>query len=237
MPQKIKNVDKKDLEELKGEVIETAREMFEYELIKSTFGVVSVRIPETNHIVMTPSGFNKARLAIENLCIVDLNGNLIEGKFRSSSETPMHVYIHRKLPEANAVLHTHSPMATAFAVAEKEIPCVFAEQGFAMGGRVPLVKEYSLPGTRNERELESVVKALRSAKAALLRKHGVMTIGRDLKEALDNAVIVEDVAKIALFSSIVGSPSELSVGEIRQLREFKETKYGQPRKKFDLDSS
>lgn len=228
MPEDIEGINPDILDELRKEVIRTASEMFEYGLIKSTFGVVSVRIPQTDYLIITPSGFNKARLATENLCIVDLEGKIIKAKLKPSSETSMHIFIHKRLREANAVLHTHSPVATAFSAANKEIPCVSTEQGFAFGGRIPLVTEYLCPGSRNKEKLEKVVDALRKAKAVLLRNHGVMIVGSDLEEALDNAIVVEDVATTALYSCIVGgSPHELSAEEIEEIREFRMTRYGQ----------
>jgi len=228
MPKGVEAINPKILEKLKKEVIRTASEMFEYGLIKSTFGVVSVRIPKTDYLVITPSGFSKARLATENLCTVDLEGKLAKGKLRPSSETPMHAFIHKRLPQANAVLHTHSPVATSFAAANKEIPCVSTEQGFAFGGRIPLATEYFCPGSQNKEKLEKVVDALRRAKAVLLRNHGAMIIGNDLEEALDNAIVLEDVATTALQSCIIGGlPHELSAEEIKEIKEFRLTRYGQ----------
>ena len=216
------------LQDLKEQVISTAKEMFDVGLIKSTFGVVSVRIPNADYIIITPSGFCKARVAIENLCIVDLDGNLIQGKFRPSSETSMHVYIHKQLHDANAVLHTHSPAATAFAIAQKEIPCVSTEQSFAFGSRIPLVEEYFCPGTQDTLKLESIISALKKAKAALLKKHGVIIVGRDLEEALNNAIVVEDIATTVLYTFILGGfPSELTPEEIEEVRKFRLTRYGQ----------
>lgn len=228
MPEDIEGMNPNILDKLRREVIQTASEMFDYGLIKSTFGVISVRIPQTDYLIITPSGFNKARLSIGNLCMVDLEGKLIKGKLNPSSETSMHVFIHKRLPEAKAVLHTHSPMATAFAVANKEIPCVSTEQGFAFGGRIPLVMEYICPGSQNIEKLEKVVDALRKAKAVLLRNHGVMIIGHDLEEALDNAIVLEDVATTTLQSCVIGGlPYELSSAEIEEIREFRLTRYGQ----------
>jgi len=228
MSNNLRNVDPKELENLKTAVVRAASEMFEYGLIKSTFGVVSARIPQTEYVIITPSGFSKARLATENLCIVDLGAKVIEGKLRPSSETSMHVFIHKRLPEANAVIHTHSPVATAFAAANKEIPCVTTEQGFAFGGRVPIVTEYFCPGSRDSEKLESVVNAFRKAKAVLLKNHGVMIIGNNIEEALDNAVVVEDVATTALYAYIIGGEvKELSADEIKEIREFRLRRYGQ----------
>ena len=216
------------LDKLKNEVVRVASELFEQDLIKSTFGVVSVKIPDSDNVVITPSGFSKARLAADNLCIVNLKGKLIEGKLRPSSETFMHVFVHRRSPEANAVLHTHSPVATAFAAANMEIPCVSTEQGFAFGGRIPLVTEYFCPGSQDKEKMEKVVDAFRRSRAVLLRNHGVMVIGRSLEEALDNAVVVEDVATTALYAHMIGDcPHELSKEEIEELRDFRSTRYGQ----------
>jgi L-ribulose-5-phosphate 4-epimerase len=224
----IGNINPGILQDLKEQVIRTARVMFESGLIKSTFGVVSVRIPNTNYVIITPSGFSKAQVATENLCIVDFDGKLIQGKFRPSSETSMHVYIHKRLHDANAVLHTHSPATTAFAIAQKEIPCVSTEQGFTFGTRIPLVAEYFCPGTQDTSKLESIVTALRKTKAALLRNHGVIIIGCDLEEALDNAIVVEDIATTVLYSCILGGfPSELTPEEIEEVRKFRLTRYGQ----------
>ncbi len=227
----ISNISSSILQDLKEQVIRTAKEMFKEGLIKSTFGVVSVRIPQTGYVIITPSGFCKTRVIAENLCIVDLDGKLIEGKFRPSSETSMHVYIHKQLKDANAVLHTHSPAATAFAIAQKEILCVSTEQSFAFGSRIPLVAEYFCPGTQDTEKLESIISALKKAKVALLKNHGVIIVGCDLEEALNNAIIVEDIATTVLYSCILGGfPNELTPEEIKEVRDFRLTRYGQHHK-------
>lgn len=228
MTTNIDEINPSVLRDLKEQVIRTAKEMFKEGLIKSTFGVVSVRIPQTNYVIITPSGFCKTRVIAENLCIVDLDGKLVQGKFRPSSETSMHVYVHKWIHDANAVLHTHSPAATAFAVARKEIPCVSTEQGFTFGSRIPLVAEYFCPGTQDTEKLESIVISLRKVKAALLKNHGVIIVGCDLEEALNNAIVVEDIATTVLYSCILGGfPSELTPEEIKEIREFRLTRYGQ----------
>jgi len=215
------------LDDLKHRVVEVGRELFENKLVVSTFGVVSVRIPGTDHVLITPSGFSKARLDKDNLIIVDLEANLLEGKFRPSVETPMHTHIHKRRPDLGAVIHTHSPMACAFAAANMEIPCVSAEQAFYLGGRIPVVRKYSLPGTTSLAELENIVKALESINAVLLRKHGVVVVGKTPEEALDTAIVVEDAATIALRSIVLSKPIEFTRQELKYLKQFKETRYGQ----------
>lgn len=208
-------------------VLRVSKELFESGLVKATFGVVSARIPNTDCVVITPSGFRKERVTKRNLVIVDLEGNVVSGKLRPSSETPMHVYVHKKIPEAFCVVHTHSPMATVFATLEKEIPCLTSEQAFTFAGRIPVVRNYSYPGTTKVEELESIVEALKTSKAALLRKHGVMVYGESFEEAIDNAAVVEDLATSAIFALLLGEPEELREEDIAYMQEFKRTRYGQ----------
>ena len=223
----LENIDSGLLDDLKHRVLEVSRGLFENRLVVSTFGVVSTRIPNTDLVLITPTGFSKARLDKDNLIIVDLEANLVRGKFRPSVETPMHTHIHKRRPDLSTVIHTHSPMACAFAAADMEIPCVSAEQAFYLGGRVPLVREYSLPGTTKPNELENIVEALQNINAVLMRKHGVVVVGKTPEEALDTAIVLEDVATIALHSIALSKPKEFTPKELRYLKEFKATRYGQ----------
>jgi len=224
---KLSGVDPVKLENLKGKVIEVARGLFENHLVISTFGVVSLRIPGTDFVLITPSGFSKMTLHNDHLIVVDLEGNLVEGNFRPSVETAMHTYVHKHRPELNTVIHTHSPMACAFAAANMEISCVSAEQAFYLGGRIPLVRKYSLPGTNKLTELKAILKALENVDAVLLRKHGVIVVGRSPEQGLDTAIVLEDVAKMAFYSIQLAKPKEFTKTELKYLKEFKRTRYGQ----------
>lgn len=226
----LSQIDSSVLNDLKLKVIEVARGLFENKLVISTFGVVSVRIPSSNLVLITPSGFSKARLDPDNLIIVDFDANLVDGRFRPSVETSMHTRIHKARPDLSTVIHTHSPMACAFAAANMEIPCVSAEQAFYLGGRIPIVRKYSLPGTQEPAELDAIVKALKNVNAVLLRKHGVVVVGKTPEEALDTAMVLEDVATMALHSLQLAKPKEFTKKELDYLKVFKETKYGQPKK-------
>jgi L-ribulose-5-phosphate 4-epimerase len=221
--------DKKVLQDLKREVIETAKTVFEENLVKLTFGVVSARIPDTDYIVITPSGFSKARLNTKELIVLDLEANLVEGKLRPSVESKTHCYIHKLRPDVGAVIHTHSPVASGFASANAEIPCVSTEQAFVLGGTVPVVERYVMPGSENQSDLEIIEKTFRSSKAVLLRNHGILVIGANLREALNNVIVVEDAARIALVAKLVGTSEKLSDGEIKNLVDFR-ARYGQRKK-------
>lgn len=224
---KLSGVDHAELEGLKGKVIEVARGLFENHLVVSTFGVVSLRIPNTDYVLITPSGFSKITLNNDHLIVVDLEGNLVTGNFRPSVETAMHTYIHKHRPELNTVIHTHSPMSCAFAAANMEIPCVSAEQAFYLGGRIPLVRNYSLPGTNEPSELKAILKALQNVDAVLMRKHGVIVVGRTPEQGLETAIVLEDVAKMAFYSIQLAKPKEFTKAELKYLKEFKRTRYGQ----------
>lgn len=226
---KLEGVAPEGLRNLESKVIEVARGLFENHLVVSTFGVVSVRIPNTDYVLITPSGYSKARLSPGNLIIVDFDAKLVDGKFRPSVETPMHTYIHARRPDLNCVIHTHSPMACAFAAANVEIPCVSAEQAFYLGGRIPIVRKYSLPGTTETAELAAILKAVEKRDAVLLRKHGVVVVGRSPEEALDTAIVLEDVAKMAMYSMMIAKPKEFTKKELDYLKVFKKTRYGQPK--------
>ena len=228
MPQlRLSEIDQAELEGLKGKVIEVARGLFENHLVVSTFGVVSLRIPNTEYVLITPSGFSKMTLNNEHLIVVDLEGKLIAGNFRPSVETAMHTYIHKHRPELNTVIHTHSPMACAFAAANMEIPCISAEQAFYLGGPIPLVKKYSLPGTNKLPELEAILNALKNVDAVLMRKHGVVVVGRTPEQGLETAIVLEDVAKMTFYSLQLAKPKEFTQAELKYLKEFKRTRYGQ----------
>jgi L-ribulose-5-phosphate 4-epimerase len=220
-------IDSEILNELGQRIIDVAREIFNRELVVSTFGVVSARIPGTDCVLITPSGFSKAKLETRNLIVSDLDGRVLKGKLRPSVETPMHLFIHKKRNDLLAVLHTHSTYATAFAAANRGVPCISSEQAFYLGGSVPLVANYSLPGTTNKKELQSIVDALKETNAALLRKHGAVVVGKNLDEALDTAIVLEDVAKQAFFSMLISPPVEFTKNEIDRLKIFKQKRYGQ----------
>jgi L-ribulose-5-phosphate 4-epimerase len=215
------------INDLAAKTVEVARGLFENRLVTSTFGVVSNRIPNTEYVLITPSGFSKLTLSTNHLILVDFEGKLVQGNFRPSVETPMHTYIHKRRPELSTVIHTHSPLACAFAAANMEIPCVSAEQAFYFGGRIPLVRKYSLPGSNKPAELAAILRAVERCDAVLLRKHGVVVVGRTPEQGLETAIVLEDVANMAVHSMTLAKPKEFTPKELAYLKVFKRTKYGQ----------
>ena len=222
----MKPIDRKVLRDLKREVIQTAKTLFDEELVKLTFGVVSARIPDTDYVLMTPSGFSKAKLNTKELIVLDLEGGLVEGQLRPSVESKTHCYLHKLRPDVGAVIHTHSPVASGFASANAEITCVSTEQAFVLGGTVPVVERYVMPGSQDQSDLEIIEETFRSSRALLLKNHGVLVIGVNLQEALNNAIVVEDAAQIALISRLLGKSEKLPDIAIKNLVDFR-AQYGQ----------
>ena len=129
----------------------------------------------------------------DDIVVINIEGKIIEGKHKPSSEWQMHTGIYKNLSNVNAIVHTHSPYATSFAVNHKDIPVVLIEMVPFIGGDIK-VSRFELPGT--EELGKSVIEKLKDRNACLMANHGVVAIGKNLKEAHIRALYVEDVAKI-----------------------------------------
>jgi len=202
------------LEGLRKQVLEAAREMSRLELVRGTSGNVSARDPGTGLVAITPSSLPYDTLEPEDIMVVDYSGNVIEGTRRPSSETPMHTAVYRARPDVLAVMHTHSPHATAFGVAGSPLRAVTVP--LAIYGPVQ-VALFELPGTA--KLAEECVRSLGSeGMAVLLQNHGILTVGRTLAEALEIAVYVEEGAQVALLCHAAGT---LKLIPERQAQEIK----------------
>ena len=164
------------------------------------------------------------KLSPDSLVVVDERGRKIEGKLKPSSDTASHLYIYKKMPDINGIAHTHSPYATAFAAAEKPIPVLFTETAEEFGGEIPL-SEFVLIG--DEAIGDQVVKFGAKAKAVVLRKHGIFTIGASPEKAVDLAILAENSAFTAWLSIHLGSPEPLSEKDIQALYYRQQNVYGQ----------
>lgn len=212
------------LEELKIRVSKLLADLPKNNLVRSTGGNVSARDPDSGYVVIKPSGVSYAELSPDSLVVVDARGNTIEGKFKPSSDTASHLYIYNNLPEINGITHTHSPYATAFAAAEKPIPVIFTETAEEFGGEIPL-SEFVLIG--DEAIGEQVVKFGFKAKAIVLRKHGIFTIGATPEKAVDLAILAENSAFTAWLSIHLNPPTPISDKDIQALYYRQQNVYGQ----------
>jgi len=167
-------------------------------------------------------------LVPEDIVILDLKGNTISGIRKPSIEVPLHLAIYNARQDVQAIVHTHSPYATAMAVARKEIPGAVEDMVQIVGGNVR-VNEYALPGT--EQLGINTVKAMEGRTAVLLANHGMLGAGRDLEEAFRVCQVVEKSAQVTLLAQLMGGIVELSQDDIQGMRNFYLQGYGQDKDK------
>ena len=190
------------LENLKERIVKVAKQAEKDGLCKYKSGNFSEKDKETGYIAITPSGVSRDVLVADDILIVDMQGNIIEhGRVtKPSSELPMHLKAYEVRPDVDAIIHTHSHYATAFAIRGKEIqPMIFEALVYGVHTRVA---EYAMPGT--EALGESIVKPLSEADVALMKNHGVLIVGNDIFETYNKAQYVEDVAEIYHYALAVG---------------------------------
>ena len=212
------------LENLKKEVIEAGIKLKEYKLITLTGGNVSGRDKETGYIVMTPSGMESDLHKLEDITLTDLDGHIIEGIRKQSSDLKTHLQIYKAKEEINGIIHTHSSFASCFAVLNESIPVTSTTMANEIGGEVP-VSKYAPVGSD---ELgEYIVEKIGDQKAVLLESHGVFAYGGNVSHALTAAVMLEDAAKVYYLAKSIGSPKPLPEEEIKRASELFKNVYGQ----------
>ena len=212
------------LEKLREQVCKLHLELPKYHLVVWTGGNVSARDPESGLVVVKPSGVLFEDLRPEHLVVVDLNGKVVEGNLKVSSDTASHLYIYRHRPDVNGVVHTHSGYATAFAALGRPIPCFLTGMADEFGGPIPCAG-FSLIG--DEGIGKQVVEHIGKSKAVLLQNHGVFTIGKTVQAAVKAAVMCEDVARTSYLALQLGKPKKLSAKHIEKLHHRYTHVYGQ----------
>ncbi len=199
-------------------------EMQKRDLTVETWGNISVRDPETGHIYLTPSGMAYDTLKEEDVCVLDGNGNVIEGTRKPSVEKMLHVLVYQNRKDVFAILHTHPVNSTVFGVLHQGIPVVTDEMAQAIGGAVQCA-DYALPGSQ---ELaENVMHALGNVQACLMANHGAVCVGKDMKECFKVATVLETAAKIYQRALTIGRPQEISKENTDWMRDFAVNHYGQ----------
>ena len=211
------------LEELKKEICEYNLELPRRGLVVMTSGNVSGRDPDTNLVVIKPSGVKYATLQPEDLVVVDLDGKKVEGKLRPSVDTESHLYVYRNRPDVCGVCHTHSTFASVFAALGMPIPAVLTTTAM-LGGEIPLGGFVPV----GEAEIgKEVVERIGDKKAIILNNHGVFTIGKDAYHATKMAIEVEEIAKITYHALLMGKPNVLTDEQIGLFKHIYENVYGQ----------
>ena len=212
------------LDQLRCEISRLHFELLRNNLIAWTSGNVSGRDPETGFVAIKPSGVRYEDLTPESMCVVNLDGMLIEGKHKPSSDTFAHVYVYRHRPDVNGIVHTHSTFATAWATVGKSIPPVLTAICDEFGGPVPVGAYAKIGGDEIGRE---IIRSIGKSPAILMKNHGVFTIGKTPEAAVKAAVMVEDVARTVFYAMQLGQPEEIPAEEVaRAYRRYHE-EYGQ----------
>jgi L-ribulose-5-phosphate 4-epimerase len=211
---------------LREEVCALHAELPANHLVAWTSGNISGRDPSTGLIVIKPSGVRFADLTPDQMVVVDVEGRVVEGALKPSSDTASHCYIYRHMPQVFGVTHTHSRYATAFAVLARPIPCVTTAMADEFGGEIPC-GAFALIG--GEAIGQVVVETLRDSRspACLLQNHGVFTAAASAEKAVQAAVMTEDNAAIVWTALQMGTPIPIDPAHIAQLNQRYQNVYGQ----------
>ena len=190
------------LEKLKQEVLEANLLLPEYGLVTFTWGNVSGIDRESGLVVIKPSGVPYKGMSVEDMVVVDLDGNRVEGKWRPSSDTPTHVELYKAFPECGGIVHTHSRWATTFAQAGLDIPAMGTTQADYFYGDIPCTRMLTPEEIAGEYEKETgsvIIETFRDRSPAdipgvVVHSHGPFAWGASAHEAVHNAVVMEEVA-------------------------------------------
>lgn len=178
------------------------KKLLDKNLVAGTSGNLSLR-GQADEIYITPSGMDYLEITEDDIVKINFMGEILEGDKKPSSEWMMHVEIYKNYPNYNAIVHTHSPIATAFAVSRKKIPLILIEMKPFLGGEIE-VAPFKPSGSL---ELaKSLIPYLKKSNSCLLANHGVVSCGKDIESAFLSAEYVEDAAKIYYYSLNIGEP-------------------------------
>lgn len=199
------------LEELKKRVYEANMDLPKYNLVKFTWGNVSEIDREKGLFVIKPSGVDYDKLTPDDMVVVDLEGNVVEGRYKPSSDTPTHVELYKAFSKIGGIVHTHSTYATSFAQAGRNIPCYGTTHADSIYGDIPCSRNLTEEETNEAYEkntgkviIETFEKLDYMATPTILCKnHGSFSWGENAKKAVYNAVVLEEVAKMAILTEMI----------------------------------
>ena len=213
------------LQEVKRQVYEANMLLPKYGLVTFTWGNVSAIDRESGLFVIKPSGVEYESMKPEDMVVMDLNGNRVEGKLRPSSDTPTHLELYKAFPEIGGIVHTHSAYATSWAQAGRSIPCYGTTHADYIYGEVPCVRCLTKEeideayetntGKLIVSEFKRSKKEIMAVPAVLCKNHGPFTWGKDAKDAVHNAVVLEEVAKMAYRTESINSKVEPAPQELQ----------------------
>jgi len=198
-------------ERIRNEVLEAILEAVNLGLISGTSGNIAVRDGEV--IAITPSGIDYKTMKAEDISIVDINGEWIDGKYKPSSETPMHTAVFRAREDVGATVHTHGMFATIMAMQGEALqPITPPQSEFVPVNIVPFV----MPGS--DSLAGTVVKTLGDEKAVLLKNHGMFCCGKTIKHAMAATIYTEEMAKTTYYAKLIGTYEPLPEEAIKKMK-------------------
>jgi len=194
------------LEALKEQVLKANLELPQYGLVTFTWGNVSGYDKDSGLVVIKPSGVPYSEMTVDDLVVVDLEGNVVEGDKKPSSDTPTHLVLYKNFKDIGGVVHTHSPWATSWAQAGRALPALGTTHGDYFYGEIPCTRRMTEAEINGEYEKETgqvIVDTFKNldpfmVPSVLVHSHAPFNWGKDPEEAVHNAVVLEEVAKMAL---------------------------------------
>jgi len=205
------------LEKLKDQVLESNLALVSHHLVVFTWGNVSERDPETGHVVIKPSGVPYDLLEPSDMVVLDRDGNQLEGELKPSSDAPTHLELYRNFPDIGGVVHTHAPWATSWAQAGKPIPVYGTTHADYFYGPVPCSRALTREEVEGDYEGNTGIVIIetfrqldyRHLPGVLVHGHGPFTWGRDGREAVEHAMVLEEVARMAFRTELLGNKQPL----------------------------
>jgi L-ribulose-5-phosphate 4-epimerase len=212
------------IERLRRQVIEVAQVLPKFGLVWMAGGTICARDPESGCVVVTPSGMSYDDLTFTDMIVTDMEMNVVAGDHRPSVALNLWVAFFKARPELNAIVHTHSPFATAFSVIGEPIPVITETQANWFGAPVPVTPYLSVD---DPRFATLPVEVLGEGFGVLLGQHGVITLGANLNRALERAVTLEEAARTYSIARTIGAPQTFSSEMARNSFNYYHHKYGQ----------
>lgn len=201
------------LKDIKQRVYEANMLLPKFGLVTFTWGNVSEIDREKGLVVIKPSGVPYETMKPEDMVVLDLDGNRVEGSMKPSSDAPTHIYLYKKFPKIGGVVHTHSSFATSWAQAGRDVPCYGTTHADYFYGNIPCARSLTTEEIEGEYELNTGVIIgeefdkrgidYEAVPGVLCTNHGPFTWGKDGHEAVHNAVVLEEVAKMAFRTEII----------------------------------
>jgi L-fuculose-phosphate aldolase len=209
---------KRSLGSLKNQIIEVGKRAYAHGYIAANDGNISARINK-NHVLITPTGISKGFMKTSDLIVVDMNGKIVAGKKKPSSEIQMHLQIYKERMDINGVCHLHPPYATGFAVARIPLDRYILTEAEITLGNIPLI-EYAMPGT--EELSHKIIPFLRDSHAFLLANHGALTVGTNIFKAYNAMETLEHAAHIIFIARQLGNLNSLNEEQVKKLAVLRE---------------